>query len=190
MKKLQINQKVYSYIDETGQDTGSKFFIVSIIITKDDRDKIITILEIIEKTSKKTKTKWIKSIPKYRLAYIKETLHKNLPLKIFYSCYENERDFTLATILSTAKVLKQAKYDQCKNVVFIDGLPKTKQKFISNQLHKLGVRLEKVRGIRKEENDAILRLADAIAGFIRKVKEGDKKTIMIFNQVKKNIKEI
>jgi len=89
----------------------------------------------------------------------------------------------LATILSIAKALKQAKYDQYKTVVLVDGLSKKKQKFVSSQLHKLKIKTEKVRGVRKDENDALIRLADAIAGFIRRVVENDNKMIYLYKKV-------
>ena len=41
-------RKLYCYVDETGQDTKGKLFIVSVIITKEDRDEINKFLQEIE----------------------------------------------------------------------------------------------------------------------------------------------
>lgn len=35
-----------------------------------------------------------------------------------------------------------------------------------------GIRFKKVRGVRKDENDALVRLADAVCGLVRAAMEG------------------
>jgi len=35
-------QKLYCYIDETGQDAGSKFFLVSVVIAEGEREKMVS----------------------------------------------------------------------------------------------------------------------------------------------------
>jgi hypothetical protein len=35
-----VKQKLYCYVDETGQDTLGQFFIVSVVITEDIREKL------------------------------------------------------------------------------------------------------------------------------------------------------
>ena len=34
-----MTQKLYCYVDESGQDTGGKIFIVSVVVTKTEKEK-------------------------------------------------------------------------------------------------------------------------------------------------------
>ena len=46
-------QKLYCYVDETGQNTKGRLFIVSVIVTEGEREELARQLEEIEKASKK-----------------------------------------------------------------------------------------------------------------------------------------
>lgn len=46
-------QKIYCYVDETGQDTKGELFLVSVVIAKDERDNLIEKLEEIERSTRK-----------------------------------------------------------------------------------------------------------------------------------------
>jgi hypothetical protein len=58
-------------------------------------------------------------------------------------------------------------------LIWVDGLSKTKQHEYGSELRKLGISTSKVRGVVKDENNSLTRLADAIAGFVRDVLDGD-----------------
>ena len=51
------HQKIYCYVDETGQDTLGELFIVSVVVNSADRDALVAVLEKIERTSGKGKVK-------------------------------------------------------------------------------------------------------------------------------------
>lgn len=51
--------------------------------------------------------------------------------------------------------------------VYVDALSRTKRRSYMQGLRLLGVSVKDVRGIAKDENDALTRLADALAGFVR-----------------------
>ena len=55
--------------------------------------------------------------------------------------------------------------------VLIDGLPRSLEQAVGLQLRRLGVRAKKIRGL-KDENDALIRLADAVCGLVRGATEG------------------
>lgn len=168
-------KKLYCYIDETGQDTGGKLFIVAVVITETNRDQIVKQLEEIEKSSAKGKVKWIKAKPEANRLYIKFVLETDIFRgKLFYSKYRQTVDYVPLTILSAAKAILAFADNKYKAVVLIDGLPKTRQRWFGSQLRRLHVSTEKVRGIRKEENDSLMRLADAVAGFVRAAAENPK----------------
>ena len=51
-------QKLYCYVDETGQDTFGQLFLVSVVITGSERDDLRRQLRKIEKESGKKQKKW------------------------------------------------------------------------------------------------------------------------------------
>ena len=53
-------QKLYCYIDETGQDTLGELFIVAIVVTDERQRELEKSLEAIEASTGK-KTKWMKT---------------------------------------------------------------------------------------------------------------------------------
>lgn len=57
--------------------------------------------------------------------------------------------------------------DRHAATIYIDGLPKNRRRLHSTELRKLWIRTRKIMGVRKDENNALTRLADALAGFLR-----------------------
>lgn len=161
-------QKLYCYVDETGQDTQGKLFIVSVVITKEDRAEIYDLLEKIEKESGKKKTKWIQTKKEFKIAYLKHILNsKQLKHKIYFSLSEDTRAYKEATLITIASAITSAKdQDNYKASIFIDGLNKSEVPKVGASLRKIGIHTEKIRGI-KDDRDAIIRLADTISGLIR-----------------------
>ena len=80
-------QKLYCYVDESGQDTQGKSFWVSVIIVlQEERDILETLLENVEKQVHKRKFKWKSTHYKVKTKYIQEMLNiKILRSNIFYS---------------------------------------------------------------------------------------------------------
>ena len=66
-----MRQKLYAYIDESGQDTKGDLFVVSVVVLEKDRDKLLQEIELVETESGKRNIKWHKARPVYRQAYIK-----------------------------------------------------------------------------------------------------------------------
>ncbi len=132
--KKEKKQKLYCYVDETGQDTKGKLFIVSVVITDDKREELNSKLKKIEEHSGKGKVKWMEARHKARLAYIQ-------------------------AVLSVSASAQAA--------VHVDGLPKARIRWFGTELRRLSIKTSKVVGVRREESDAFIRLADACCGFVR-----------------------
>ena len=49
--------KLYCYVDESGQDPQSEIFIVAVVVTGEQRDKLLQPCEQLEKVSGKRKDK-------------------------------------------------------------------------------------------------------------------------------------
>ena len=162
-------KKLYCYVDETGQDTEGKLFIVSIVVTGEERDELFKLCEEIEKDSGKGKFKWGKAEKNKRSVYLKRIFKtKIFKSKLRYSVFRNLRDYDLATIVAVSKAVhfKEPTLGYT-TLVYVDGLSKSKRREYGSQLRKLGIPTRKVQGVTKDENNALTRLADSIAGFVR-----------------------
>lgn len=51
-------QKLYVYVDESGQDTEGALFVVGIVVTSEQREQLRHELEAVEIASRKGKVKW------------------------------------------------------------------------------------------------------------------------------------
>lgn len=166
---IYIMNKIYCYVDESGQDTKGKLFIVSIIVTEKDRDLLQKQVEKIEQISKKGKLKWGRSNKKLKLAYLNQVISifkQSSALR--YSVFKNTKDYDLATIVAISKSLhyetRKIKY---KSIIYIDALSKTKRPEYARELRRLGISTQKIRSVQKDENNSLIRLADSIAGWVR-----------------------
>ena len=179
-------QKIYCYVDETGQDTQGQFFIVSVIVTGEMRDRLGARLEEIEKATRKGNVKWIRSRSLFRLAYMKAVLSDPLfKNTLHFSHYEQTKKYMVLTVLATARAIATVP-DRGVAAVYVDGLPKSRVQWFSTELRRLSVRTSKVVGVRKEESDAFIRLADAYCGFVRQaLMAADEPINELFEQAKK-----
>ncbi|MCG2809654.1 MAG: DUF3800 domain-containing protein, partial [Candidatus Portnoybacteria bacterium] len=122
--KSKIAQKLYCYVDETGQDTKGKFFLVSVVITEKQQEELRDFLLKIEKETGKNFLKWNKSSFDIRKNYLLKVLNSRfLRRSIFFSCYETKAYIDL-TILTTAKAILQKAKKDYKVTIFVDGLNK------------------------------------------------------------------
>lgn len=99
-------QKIYAYVDESGQDTGGEMFFVSVIIAGAERDLLRKHLQDIELKSGKRDKKWTRSTPLQRESYLRAVF--GLPEfhgRLYYSHYQNTKTYLDLTIFSTAKAL-------------------------------------------------------------------------------------
>lgn len=168
-------QKLYCYVDESGQDTKGDIFIVSVVVTSKERDKLLSLCEKIEKDSGKGKFKWGKAESTRRLNYLKDIFtRRNFRRKLRYSVYRGKTDYDLATIMGIAKAIHLNEPKDYTTLIYVDGLAKTKRHEYGSELRKLGVPTRKIQGVTKDENNSLTRLADAVAGFIRDVLDGEK----------------
>lgn len=165
-------QKLYAYIDESGQDTAGRIFIVAaVVITNSDaKNDLFRLCEALEQLSGKGNAKWKKAKSGRRLEYLRRVFtEKRFHGRLRYAVFSNSSEYDLATIKGIAKVIQWEQPPDTTNIILVDGLSKTKRQEYAQELRKLGIRIYKIRGVAKDENDALIRLADALAGFIRDV---------------------
>jgi hypothetical protein len=168
-------QNLHCYVDETGQDTLGRLFIVSVVITEAERDALAAELETIERVSGKGKVKWIHTRHAARIAYIEAVLSAAaFRNTLYFSAFSNTKSYMAMTVLSTAKAIALVARQPSQATVYVDGLPKARLRWFGVELRRLSIRTRKVAGIRREESDALMRLADACCGFVRLALSGQR----------------
>lgn len=162
-------QKIYCYVDESGQETGGKVFVVSVVVIMDNRDELLHLCESIEKATGKGIRKWRRTNHERRMAYLREVFRDDrFTGTLRYSVFRGNRDYDLSTVVAITKAVRwRAPDDPFRTMIYIDGLPKNKRAWYANQLLGLGLQNKQVRGVRKDESNALIRLADAVAGLLR-----------------------
>jgi hypothetical protein len=162
-----IMQKLYAYVDESGQETGGAIFLVSVVIIGKERDDLADWLIDVEKTTKKGVRKWMKADDTKRTAYMQAVLSTSLFRgKLLYGVHRNTREYVQATVETTAAAIVATAQDEYKATVVVDGLRGVERQRFAVALRQRGIRTEKVRGA-EEQRDPLVRLADALCGFLR-----------------------
>jgi hypothetical protein len=181
-------QKLYCYIDETGQETKGEVFVVSVVVIDKEKDQLLKLCEQLEKISGKRKDKWGNAKHERRMRYLHHILADDrLKGKLRYSIYRHTREYDTSTVDGIAKaVLWNKPAGKFTSVVYVDGLSKTKRREYAVSLRRFGLPISKVMGVARDESNALIRLADAIAGFIGDALKGTfKDTKALYERAKR-----
>lgn len=169
--------KLYCYVDETGQDTKGELFLVVVVLKEIENlsSLEIKLIEIEDKTGKK-QLKWRKTSNAIKKTYLGRLLQINdLKRSIFYSKYRDSKEYPKLTSLTIAKAVLAKQEKNYSVTVVIDGLNDREREVVREELKKLKIKYRKIRGM-KDEQSVFLRLADAMAGFLRDIDEEKKYT--------------
>lgn len=185
-------QKLYCYVDETGQDTLGKFFLVAIVLKEISQLENLELkLVRTEQATGKQQAKWKKIKKEIKRKFLEELLKiKELKGSIFYSIYEDTKEYTSLTSLTVAKAVLAKESGKYTVTIIIDGLNDRERDLVRNELKKLKIKYNKIRGMKDEQN-VFLRLSDAMAGFLREVYEKEEYALNFMKKFKgeKIIKE-
>lgn len=165
-------QKLYCFVDESGQDTEGEIFLVSVVVTGEERDRLLNEAERIERDTGKGLTKWQKAPFDRRLSYITRILAlPELHGKLFFSHTTQSKSYVALTVATTAKAITARATGEYKATIIVDGLSGREIIRFTRDLRRFHIAVRKVRGAR-DESSALIRLADALAGFLRDALEG------------------
>ena len=158
-------KRVDLYVDESGQDTKGKLFVVAIVAVENS-DEFRQYCESFEASSGKGKVKWRSAEKERRLAYLRTVISgaASLGVTLFYNVSRRTIDYDSATIDGVAKAIRRLKAPGSRVYVYIDGLSKSKCHVYKNRLRRLSCPVRKVIRVAKDENEPLVRLADALAG--------------------------
>ena len=93
------------------------------------------------------------------------------PQPVFCSLHRYQGVFGFDGLCGSASILQRAQ-GPYKATVVVDGLSRTEVPRFTRGLRSLRIAVHKVRGT-KDESDALIRLADALAGFVRDYLAGE-----------------
>lgn len=176
-------RKLYCYADETGQDTQGRFFLVSVvIIDKSIQESLKQELLRAERRAGKRRARWTKNRPKVRISYLKRISSlSGLQHSIFYSVYQDTTDYVTLTACTIVQAIQARVQQRYEATIEIDGFNDAQLHQVRKTLKVAGIRYRKLRGPR-DQSLVFIRLADALAGFLRDYEEGQAYTRQLLNQ--------
>ena len=165
-------QKLYCYVDESGQDTSGRIFVVGVVAVLDEhQDEFTHLVNDIERKIGKHK-KWSDSPDELNLAYMQQVILQIGELATgHFEIHHQPSNYMIATIETTINVITSYE-NYGKASVTIDGLPKLSAREAGVMLRKRGVNVYSVQG-RADDYVTLLRLADAICGLVRDDRKAD-----------------
>jgi hypothetical protein len=158
------------------------------VIVESQRDEIRSICETIERESGKNRLKWYDASHRARMAYIRGVLSR-LPsnVQLCFAPYQDSLDYFMLTVDAIVNAIRMTteitseRESVYKVTALVDGLPRSRERMIGSLLRKRGIRIDKVRGVKREENDVLIRLADALCGGV--TRSSGRKYKMRFNSI-------
>jgi hypothetical protein len=159
-------QKLYVYVDETGQDAGSNIFIVAAVIAWDDIEMLRSILLALEQDIKVGSKKWHKLRHASRVEFMNAFLREQYEhIQIYFGRFPKP----IPSFFPTLEVIQKSLVDfpdTVQAIINIDGLDVVSAKKMTNALRTKHRHLKLVKGP-KDESEVLIRLADRWAGVLR-----------------------
>lgn len=177
-------QKIYCYVDETGQDIKSEIFVVVAVVSAGDQDQIRKQLLKIEEVVKTRKLKWRKLRNDRRMKYLTLVLNQKIASgEVYIGRYQKPIPFFFPVLDLIEKAITQAVKSKYIAKVYVDGINKKVAKSLTNALRARGISLGLVKN-RRDESEPLIRLADMWAGCVRSAFFNNKDSENTFKQAK------
>jgi hypothetical protein len=183
MDAAKKKQKLYAYVDESGQDDTSKFFVVVSIVTVKNQDQLREQLLHVESEAKTYALKWNQSHHDRRMKYLSLGLDRKIGAGfVFVGRYLKPVPYFHAVASVIEKAIKQVA-DGKKHlaIVRVDGINKKFAVALTNALRANGVSLKQVQG-KKDEGEVLIRFADMWAGCIRSALLNEQDSLALFRR--------
>jgi hypothetical protein len=175
-------QKLYCYLDETGQDAASGIFVVVAVVSAQDQEPLREALMEIEHIAGIGHGKWHKSLSARRLRYLTLAFERSLGCEeIFFGSYPKPLPYFFPLLDVLEHAIKIKAVSPYTSRVFVDGIDRKKAAELTNALRLRGVSLGMVRS-RRDESEPLIRLADRWAGCIRGALSGHPEEQVLFER--------
>ena len=168
-----VPQKLHVYADETGQDTAGRLFIVGIVLVRDtELDRLEERFLKFEGRSRHLCKKWHRTRPEQKGVFAAEfPVLSALGATFAWSEWTSETKYMFQTGETVARAAQTCAAG-AQITLTVDGLKEAERHVIAAILRRHRVRCRRIRLNCRDESHPLLRLADAVAGFLRDVCEG------------------
>lgn len=165
-------QKIYCFVDETGQDDRSEHFVVVTVVSISEQQALKEAIARLEEQSNVGSKKWHKLRAQEREAFIDMVINAQLAAgEVFFGKFQKPLPFFLPMLETLSRAIQMIAPDNHQAIVYVDGIDKKKAAELTNALRLKGVKTKHVRSAR-DESEPLIRLADRWAGCIRSSLEG------------------
>lgn len=179
-------QKLYCYVDETGQDTRSEVFVVVAVVTEKEQAKLRHQLVDAEQASGVGISKWNNASHDRRTKFLQTVLDRRIAKgDLYYGSYEKPIPYFFPLLDLVARAIKAKAGEQYKTKVYVDGIDRKKAKELTNALRIEGISLGLVK-MRRDESEPLIRIADRWAGCVRAAIEKNQVAKRMLKQAKQD----
>ncbi len=164
-------QKLHLFVDETGSVAEGGFFLVAILAVADDLAEVERLFLELEYRSDRRQLKWVRSSQKRKAKFLEglqpilQRLHR-AAWRTHASGGGNLVEMTVSAVVDSALL-----DPGCVFTVKVDGLNDVSLQLVRRAFRAQRLHLRKATGGR-DESEPLLRLADALAGFLGDVHKG------------------
>lgn len=180
-----MSEVYYVYVDEAGQNDGrgDAFHVGIVIIGSASKDDLEAQLRRMEKAAGK-RGKWNGCSALVKARFLQILLEGSIP-GLYWHRIEAQAssDYGEVTASAAARAMQRMMVEGRQFILVIDALKKSKRQEVARLLRDHGVRWRAIHVGKQEENEPLLRLADAIAGFTRDVHHGKPYTVELWKSV-------
>ncbi|MBU4332474.1 DUF3800 domain-containing protein [Patescibacteria group bacterium] len=177
-------QKLYCYVDESGQDTKSEIFVVVAVVSSKYQYQIRKQLLEVEELAKTHQLKWHKLRNDRRMKYLALILDRKIGSRdVYIGRYQKPIPFFFPMLDLVERAITQAAKGEYTARIYVDGINKKVAKSLTNALRSRGISLRLVKS-RRDESEPLIRLADMWAGCIRSAFLNDKDSKSTFRQAR------
>jgi Protein of unknown function (DUF3800) len=185
MDTAKKRQKIYAYVDESGQDDDSKVFIVVSVVTVNNQDQLREQLLKVEEDANTHALKWNQSRHDRRMKYLSLVLQRKIGAGfVFMGRFKKPVPYFHPIASVIEKAVKQAMGgEKYLAIVRVDGINKKIAVALTNALRANGVSLKQVKG-KRDEGEVLIRFADMWAGCVRGalLNEKDDDVLFLFRE--------
>jgi hypothetical protein len=165
---MEKRQKIYIYVDESGQDDASKVFIVVAVgVFGNERDILEKTVIDLEDTMRTGRRKWNHAAHDRRVAFLTAILDRKIAKgNIFFGVYPKPIHYFFPAVEIIEKAVTHMVAKDYIARAYVDGANKTVARALTNALRSRGIATLMAKG-KRDENEALIRLADMWAGCAR-----------------------
>ena len=159
----------YVYVDEAGQYDlkGDAFHVGVVIVESSLHDDLRQRIERIEQSVRK-RGKWNGCSVNVKMCFLQAVLDGSLS-GLYWHRSQQRCDYENVTATAAARAMQHVTTKDSLFILTIDALKKSTRQHVSRILRDHHIRWRAIHVNKREETEPILRLADAIAGFMRDV---------------------